>query len=271
MACQGNLTETHRGMVLIGELPDDFLRLPSSPGGNVAPQSPIRSSAGRMEQLDRSLLSHINISLAEARLMKNYGVGRMNLYCRVRVGSRVEVTRTGNAGKNPRWNHNITCALIPGVTSVLMEILDERTFSEDERVAWAHIELSDAVISGRTVLDNWFDLNGKQGTGAEGQIKLVISCTPPVGNQQFVNPAASVVPHPVATLPQQQAQPMPAQQQQQQQRPDQPQVVRVSQSELQSLLDMFPSVQKDVVVSVLEACGGDMDVAVTNLLTISET
>eukprot|EP00117_Sycon_ciliatum_P036457 scpid102120/ scgid27443/ Toll-interacting protein B len=169
------LTDTRKGKVLLGDLPEDFLRLPlpSADNATISPQHLQNAT------LDRSLLSRIEVSLAEARLVKNYGVGRMNLYCRLRIGARVELTQTGNHGKNPRWNHNVRCRLHPGVSTILIEVLDQRTFSEDERVAWTHIELTEPVLAGESVLDNWFDLNGKQGTGAEGQIKLVVSVTPP--------------------------------------------------------------------------------------------
>jgi len=44
----------------------------------------------------------------------------------------------------------------------------------DELIAWAHIPISQAVLSGETHED-WFPLSGKQGEGLEGMINLVLS------------------------------------------------------------------------------------------------
>ena len=47
------------------------------------------------------------------------------------------------------------------------------TFSADERIAWAHIIIPQEVLNGRT-LDQWYDLNGKQGDGKEGTINIIL-------------------------------------------------------------------------------------------------
>jgi toll-interacting protein len=70
---------------------------------------------------------------------------------------------------------NCTCSLLPqGVTSIYLEIYDECSFTMDELIAWAHIPISQAVLSGETHED-WFPLSGKQGEGLEGMINLVLS------------------------------------------------------------------------------------------------
>ncbi len=45
----------------------------------------------------------------------------------------------------------------------------------DDRVAWAHIQIPDKVITGGETADDWYVLNGKQGDGKEGMVNLVLS------------------------------------------------------------------------------------------------
>jgi toll-interacting protein len=60
------------------------------------------------------------------------------------------------------------------VASIYLEIYDECSFTMDELIAWAHIPISQAVLSGETH-EEWFPVSGKQGEGQEGMINLVLS------------------------------------------------------------------------------------------------
>jgi hypothetical protein len=52
----------------------------------------------------------------------------------------------------------------------------QRSFTMDDRVAWAVISVPEAVMNGDTV-DEWFSLSGRLGDGLEGSVNLVLTLT----------------------------------------------------------------------------------------------
>lgn len=76
-------------------------------------------------------------------------------------------------------NHNSLSGnsyLPQGVDSFHIEIYDECSFTIDEMIAWVLYKIPEKTFRGETVED-WIDLNGKQGDGKEGQICVVTSFT----------------------------------------------------------------------------------------------
>lgn len=180
---------TQNRNILVGRLPDDFLRItPTEEQEQIACDA--RTAAAMHQQENgatfRTILSptipmppvigRLDLLVLEAKLVKNYGLTRMDPYVRIRFGMhQVYESHTAvNGSKNPRWNKMFHCFLPEGQVDFHLQVMDERTFSDDEEIAFVHYEIPEDVFNGRTK-EEWLDLQGR--SGKEGVIGIVIKFT----------------------------------------------------------------------------------------------
>uniref|UniRef100_A0A182K5N1 C2 domain-containing protein n=1 Tax=Anopheles christyi TaxID=43041 RepID=A0A182K5N1_9DIPT len=262
----------HWKRAYLGPLPDEFLRVTTAQDiqevsdrqAAYALQSYHNSYTSQMAP---NFVGRLSITIAQAKLVKNYGITRMDPYVRLRVGHFVYETQTApNGGRNPRWNRVIHCQLPAGVDTIALEIYDECNFSMDELIAWTEIRIPPSVLRGETHED-WYPLSGKQGEGLEGSIDMVMSFNNMVVQPRMIQTNAPVVLVPnVAT-----GTPMPVFV-----APNQPQVARppppvLTDDDLTRIHEMFPQVDKEVIKSVAVANNQDRDAVINALLQMKES
>ncbi|WAR06925.1 TOLIP-like protein [Mya arenaria] len=248
-----------RSQVMVGELPTDFLRINGTPQQQ---QAYADERVARVLQAQQSYMpipanvkGRLNISIVQAKLNKNYGLTRMDPYCRIRVGHAVFETPTSyNGGKNPQWCKDMQCLLPHGVDNMY------KSFTTDDRVAWTYITFPAAALNGETV-DQWFPLSGKQGDEKEGTLNLILTFTPvqdlpqmmpPVGVPTVMYPNSYVVPQGYPPM-------MPAQ----------PQGPGYTEENFKQVKDMFPNMEDDIIRSVFAANNGNEDATINALLQMS--
>lgn len=91
-------------------LPPDFLRLTTPREIQLDVDRQAAYALQQQQQIVASpyaqnICGRLSLTVAQAKLFKNYGLLTMDPYVRVRIGHFVYETQTdNNGGKNPRWN-----------------------------------------------------------------------------------------------------------------------------------------------------------------------
>lgn len=200
-----------------------------------------------------NVMGRLTVTVAEAKLARNYGLARMDPYCRIRVGHCVYETPTcPNGAREPKWNKTFNCFLLQGVTHVDVEIYDECTFSADTMIAHGTYTIPEEVIHRGSVVDEWWPLSGQEGHDKEGMIHLILSLQPlrtDAGGLAALNPAL---------------------QQHHHQQPKVVEPVLPTEEQLQDFTKMFPNIDKEIIKSVFAEKRGNLEETATCLLQLSQ-
>ena len=226
------------------------------------------NTVGHTVAAPANMVGRLTVTVVEAKLAKNYGLSRMDPYCRVRVGHSVYETPTcANGSKEPKWNKTFNCYLLQGIKTMDLEIYDECTFQQDALIAYGSFPIPESVTVSHEVVDEWFSLSGNEGPGKEGMIHIIVSLQPIAPGQPLaVPPQVRVAPN-VSGGKNMTYQTQPANPQGQQQPQPPP---KFSDEEMEEFVKMFPNLDKDIILSVCESCRGNKEAVVNNLLQLGQ-
>ncbi|PRD23771.1 UNVERIFIED_CONTAM: Toll-interacting protein [Trichonephila clavipes] len=267
-----NKSEERRKQVMLGELPDDFLRVtPLTSEQQLSLDEQTAIALQHQFTVASAVSGRLTISVVEAKLNKNYGLTRMDPYVRLRIGNTIYETNTDyNGARNPRWNKSFNCFFISQDKTIDLEIFDECAFSLDERIAWASYDIPKSVLQGETV-NEWIELSGKLGEKKEGTINIVITCQPIPAGTLIYHPKSmvTVIPYgPFAgkegVVSQEGARSISSA------NADVSADVITTEEEFKQVIEMFPNIEEVIVRAIMESNRGNKEHIINALLELSD-
>ncbi|CAF2714655.1 unnamed protein product [Rotaria sp. Silwood2] len=283
----------YRSRVMLGDLPQDFLRIQFTqahiynPAGHGMRQ--VYSPAQLQQQLHQNpnFLGYFTLTIAEAKLAKNsglLGLIKMDPYVSFRIGHVAYDTPTATGGgKNPQWKASYRINLFKGMDRIHLEVYDQRNFTEDSFIGECEIVIPREVMEGQT-RQHWYPLMGRQTNENQGEILIIMSfLTMRAANQPtmasstdtpVMNPdgnanissgfAGSSLPNPSAMMTeQQQQQPIAEHSPSAVPKPPPP---PYSLEDIRTIEEMFPTIDRRVITDLLDKHRGNKDLVVNHLL-----
>jgi toll-interacting protein len=281
----------YRSRVMLGDLPQDFLRVQFLPAQvhDPAAYGMRQGYAPMPQQLHQNpnFLGYFTLTIAEAKLVKNsgiLGIIKMDPYVSFRIGHvAYETPIATGGGKNPQWKASYRINLFKGMDRIHLEVYDQRNFTEDSFIGECEIIIPREVMEGET-RQHWYPLMGRQANASEnqGDILVIMSFTStratnqpsaasststpvanPNGNANSSTDAnASSLPFQSTNITEQQ-QPVPQHSPSAIPKPPPP---PYSPEDVQTIEEMFPSIDRRIITELLDKHGGNKDLVVNHLL-----
>ncbi|CAF3831203.1 unnamed protein product [Rotaria magnacalcarata] len=192
----------YRSRVMLGDLPQDFLRIQLVESQVYGP-----SVFDHALEHDSNFIGYFTFSITEAKLIKNsgpLGLLRMDPYVRFQIGSISNETPTATGGgKNPQWNASYRINLFKGMERIYIELFDQPIISDQSS------DMDD--------------------------VNLLNSST---GSSSASSPSNSVIES----------------------------AAMYSSDDIRTIEEMFPAIDRQIIIDLLEKHGGNKDLVVNNLL-----
>ena len=274
MAVAGTLADIFRPQAVL-EIDEGFLRFTSEEAqmaqDALLAQSLMAEQRQIIKQPPRNTYKQVTIiKVDRAELVKNYGMVKMDPYCKITIEQSVfETPSCYSASTKPVWNRIIRCPTQSIIRSFLIEVMDENQFYADSRIAFCHVELTEEMMQSQEFHTLTLPLSGEQGEGKEGflfvqvkvqdveklqseimaQMELAASVTHPPVSSESSNSTPASGPDTVD---------------------DESEVQYVpTLDEIKQLAEMFPTIEEQVIRSVLEATEGDMMNSINSMLSLT--
>jgi hypothetical protein len=279
----------YRSRVMLGDLPQDFLRVrfvqaqtydPTAYG--VRPGYP--GIPQQQMQQNPNFLGYLTLTIAEAKLVKSsglLGLIKMDPYVSFRIGHVSYDTPTAaGGGKNPQWKASYRINLFKGMDRINLEVYDQRNFTEDTFIGECEILIPREVMEGETH-QHWYSLMGRQVPAPENQGDILIIMSflpvramnqPAVANSTAiptVNPDGNVN---LATSATASSSPFQSTEQQEPVPQHSPSAIPkpppppYSPEDVRTIQEMFPTTDRRIIIDLLDQHGGNKDLVVNHLL-----
>lgn len=284
----------YRSRVMLGDLPQDFLRLQFThaqiydPTGYSMRQAyPSVVSQQQLHQ-NPNFLGYFTLTIVEAKLIKNsglLGLIRMDPYVSFRIGHvSFDTPVAPSGGKNPQWKRSYRINLFKGMDRIHLEIYDQRNFTEDSFIGECDIVIPLEVMDGET-RQCWCPLMGRPPNANENQGDILIvmsfmsvgatnraSVRTPTAKSDMnssgnANSSSSNTP---LGLPTQSVNMNEQQQELEAERSPsavpKPPPPPYSPEDVRTIEEMFPTVDRQLIIDLLDKNHGDKDLVVNHLL-----